>query len=36
MFVVGSGIGECIAKEAALKLKELTYKHCEGYALENC
>ena len=28
VFFMGEGICECIAKEGALKMKELTYLHC--------
>ena len=31
-FVLGKGIGESIAKEAALKIKEISYIHAEGYS----
>lgn len=31
-FVLGKGRGEAIAKEAALKIKEISYIHAEGYA----
>ena len=31
-FILGKGKGEHIAKEGALKLKELTYIHAEGYS----
>lgn len=30
MFVLGKGLGEAIAKEGALKIKEITYVHAEG------
>ncbi len=30
-FVLGKGIGESIAREGALKIKEITYLHAEGY-----
>jgi glucosamine--fructose-6-phosphate aminotransferase (isomerizing) len=30
-FVLGKGTGESIAKEGALKIKEITYIHAEGY-----
>lgn len=30
-FVLGKGIGEPIAREGALKIKEITYLHAEGY-----
>ena len=30
-FILGKGLSEPIAKEAALKIKELTYIHAEGY-----
>jgi glucosamine--fructose-6-phosphate aminotransferase (isomerizing) len=32
MFVLGKGYGEPIAMEGALKLKEITYIHAEGYS----
>lgn len=32
MFVLGRGYGEPIAYEGALKIKEITYLHAEGYA----
>ena len=28
IFFCGHGLGECIAAEGALKMKELTYIHC--------
>ena len=31
-FVLGKGEGEAIAKEGALKIKELSYIHAEGYS----
>lgn len=31
-FVLGKGIGEPIAKEGSLKIKEISYVHCEGYS----
>ena len=31
LFVLGKGLGEPIAKEGALKIKEITYLHAEGY-----
>lgn len=31
MFVLGKGYGESIAREGALKIKEITYMHAEGY-----
>lgn len=31
MFVLGKGYGESIAREGALKIKEITYLHAEGY-----
>ncbi len=31
MFVLGKGAGEPIAREGALKIKEITYLHAEGY-----
>ena len=35
VFLLGLGLGECVAKEGSLKLKELTYKHCQAYSLNN-
>ena len=32
MFVLGKGYGEAIALEGALKIKEMTYIHAEGYS----
>ncbi len=32
IFVLGKGFGECIAYEGALKIKEITYVHAEGYS----
>lgn len=32
MFVLGKGYGEAIALEGALKIKEMTYVHAEGYS----
>jgi glucosamine--fructose-6-phosphate aminotransferase (isomerizing) len=32
LFILGKGPGEAIAKEGALKIKEVTYIHAEGYA----
>lgn len=32
MFVLGRGAGEAIAMEGALKIKEITYLHAEGYS----
>jgi glucosamine--fructose-6-phosphate aminotransferase (isomerizing) len=31
-FILGKGKSESIAKEGALKIKEITYIHCEGYS----
>lgn len=31
MFILGKGYGEPIAREAALKIKEITYVHAEGF-----
>lgn len=31
MFILGRGLGESIAKEGALKIKEITRIHAEGY-----
>jgi glucosamine--fructose-6-phosphate aminotransferase (isomerizing) len=32
MFILGKGYGESIAKEGALKIKEITYVHAEGFS----
>jgi glucosamine--fructose-6-phosphate aminotransferase (isomerizing) len=32
LFVLGKGFGEPIAYEGALKIKEITYMHAEGYS----
>jgi len=32
LFVLGKGKGEAIAREGALKIKEITYIHAEGYS----
>lgn len=32
-FILGRGLGEPIAREAALKIKEISYVHAEGYPL---
>jgi glucosamine--fructose-6-phosphate aminotransferase (isomerizing) len=32
MFLLGKGSDECIAKEGALKIKEISYIHSEGYS----
>ena len=32
MFLIGKGSDECIAKEGSLKIKEISYIHCEGYS----
>lgn len=32
MFVLGKGTDEYIAKEGSLKVKEISYVHCEGYS----
>lgn len=32
LFVLGKGVAEMIAREGALKIKEITYVHAEGYA----
>jgi len=32
IFVLGKGEGQILALESALKIKEITYKHCEGFA----
>jgi len=31
VFVLGRGLGEAVAKEGALKIKEISYIHAEGY-----
>ena len=35
IFFCGEGIADCIAKEGALKMKELTYLHCQSISLGN-
>jgi glucosamine--fructose-6-phosphate aminotransferase (isomerizing) len=35
IFLLGLGFGECTAREGSLKLKELTYKHCQAYSITN-
>mmetsp|Transcript_24283 Transcript_24283/g.37468 ORF Transcript_24283/g.37468 Transcript_24283/m.37468 type:complete len:267 (+) Transcript_24283:1454-2254(+) len=35
IFFMGQGIAECIAKEGALKMKELTYLHCQQIKLHD-
>jgi len=35
VYLVGTGLGEVVAKEGALKIKELTYVHCQCLALNN-
>ena len=32
-FILGRGMGEAIAYEGSLKLKEISYLHCEGGVL---
>ena len=32
MFILGKDKGEAIAREAALKIKEISYIHAEGYS----
>ena len=32
LFLLGKGLGEVIAKEGALKIKEISYIHAEGYS----
>ena len=31
-FILGKGLGESVAKEGALKIKEISYVHAEGYS----
>lgn len=33
--MIGQGLGEIIAKEGALKIKELTYNHCQCLNINN-
>jgi glutamine---fructose-6-phosphate transaminase (isomerizing) len=33
ILLFGSGLGEAVASEGALKMKELTYIHCQAFAL---
>lgn len=35
VFFCGQGIADCIAKEGALKMKELTYLHCQSINLQD-
>jgi glucosamine--fructose-6-phosphate aminotransferase (isomerizing) len=35
VFFCGQGIADCIAKEGALKMKELTYLHCQSICLKD-
>lgn len=35
IFFCGHGLAECIAKEGALKMKELTYLHCQAVKLHD-
>jgi glutamine---fructose-6-phosphate transaminase (isomerizing) len=35
IFFCGEGLADCIAKEGALKMKELTYLHCQSLNLGN-
>jgi glucosamine 6-phosphate synthetase-like amidotransferase/phosphosugar isomerase protein len=35
LYVLSTGLGEIAAKEGALKLKELTYIHCQAVNLSN-
>jgi glutamine---fructose-6-phosphate transaminase (isomerizing) len=35
IFFCGEGIADCVAKEGALKMKELTYLHCQSISLSN-
>ena len=35
IFFMGQGLAECIAKEGALKMKELTYLHCQQIKLND-
>ena len=35
IFFCGQGIADCIAKEGALKMKELTYLHCQSINLSD-
>jgi glucosamine--fructose-6-phosphate aminotransferase (isomerizing) len=36
IFLISNGIGEIVAKEGALKIKELTYTHCQSLNMNNC
>ncbi|CDW89005.1 glucosamine-fructose-6-phosphate aminotransferase [Stylonychia lemnae] len=35
LFLLGTGLGEIVAKEGALKIKELTYNHCQCLNINN-
>jgi glucosamine--fructose-6-phosphate aminotransferase (isomerizing) len=35
LFLLGTGLGEIAAKEGALKIKELTYNHCQCLNINN-
>lgn len=35
IYLVGTGLGEIVAKEGALKIKELTYQHCQCLNINN-
>ena len=36
IFLLGNEIGHAVALEGSLKLKELTYKHCQAYNFLDC
>ena len=35
MMFLGQGIAECVAAEGCLKMKELTYVHCQQFSISN-
>ena len=35
LFLLSKGLGEVVAKEGALKIKELTYVHCQCLSINN-
>jgi glucosamine 6-phosphate synthetase-like amidotransferase/phosphosugar isomerase protein len=35
IFFCGEGLGDCIAREGALKMKEMTYLHCQNIKLDD-
>ena len=35
MMFLGQGIAECVAAEGCLRMKELTYVHCQVFSISN-